>query len=117
MWTQPIGGSCYFLTFIDDYSRNTWVYLFKEKSENFVKCKEFKALAENQSDQHIKVMRLDHGGEYHSKAFHDYCGQHGIKRQFIARYTPHHNGVAERKNMTIMNMVRSMLKGRNLSNE
>ena len=76
-----------------------------------------KDLVHNQSDRQIKVLRSNHGGEYDSKAFHDYCKQHGIRRHFTTRYTSQQNGVAERKNMTIMNMVRSMLKGRNLSNE
>ena len=51
MRTQSIGGSCYFLAFIDDYRRKTWVYFLKQKSETFAKFKEFKALAENQSDR------------------------------------------------------------------
>jgi len=80
MRTQSIGGSCYFLTFIDDYSRKTWVYFLKQKSETFAKFKEFKALVENQSDRQIKVLRSDRGGEYYSKAFHEYCKQHGIRR-------------------------------------
>lgn len=63
------------------------------------------------------VLRLDRGGEYDSKEFHAFCKQHGIRRQFTTRYTLQQNGVAERKNMTIMNKVRSMLKGRDLSNE
>ena len=72
---------------------------------------------ENQSDRQIKVLRSDCGGGYDSKAFHEYCKQHGIRRQFTTRYTPQQNGVAERKNQTIMNMTRSMLKARHLSNE
>ena len=48
MRTQSIGGSCYFLTFIDDYSRKTWVYFLKQKSKTFSKFKEFNALVENQ---------------------------------------------------------------------
>ena len=88
MRTQSIGGSCYFLTFINDYSRKTWVYFLKRKSETVAKFKEFKALVENQSDRQIKVLRSDRGGEYDSKAFHEYCKQHGIRRQFTTRYTP-----------------------------
>ncbi len=59
----------------------------------------------------------DHCGEYDSKEFHDYNKQHGIKRNFATRYTSQQNDVAERKNRTIMNMARSMLKARNLINE
>jgi len=115
--TQLIGGSCYFLTFIDDYSINNWVYFLKQKSETFSKFKDFKALAKNQSDRKIKVLKSDHCGEYDSKAFHDYCKQHGTRRNATTRYTLQQNGVAERKNGTIMKMARNILKGRNLSNE
>ena len=78
--TQSIGASSYFLTFIDAYSRKTWVYFLKQEFETFASFKEFKALAENQSDRQIKVLRLECGEEYDSKTFHDYCKQHGIKR-------------------------------------
>jgi hypothetical protein len=117
MQTQSIGGSYYFLTFIDDFSRKTWVYFLRQKSETFGKFKEFRALVEKQSGYQLKVLRSDGGGEYELKEFHDYCKHHGIKRQFTTRYTPQQNGIAERKNRTIMNMARSMLKGRNVSHE
>jgi len=87
MMTQSIGGSFYFLTFIDDYNRKSWVYLLKQKSETFEKLKEFKALAENQSDRQIKVLRSNHDGEYDSNEFHHDCKQHGIRRQSTTRYT------------------------------
>jgi transposase InsO family protein len=117
MQTQSIGGRFYFLTFIDDFSRKSWVYFLKHKSETFEKFREFKSMTEKQSGKYIKVLRSDRGGEYDSKEFTTYCRQHGIKRQFTTRYTPQQNGVAERKNQTIMNMARSMLKAKNLSNE
>ena len=57
----------YVLTFIDDYTRKTWVLVLKQKSEVFEKFSHFKALVEKQSGQHIKVLRTDRGGEYISK--------------------------------------------------
>jgi hypothetical protein len=63
------------------------------------------------------VLRLDKGGEYDSNVFHEFCKHHGIKIQFTSRYTPQQNGVVERKNITIMNMARSMLKEKQLSND
>ena len=66
------GGSIYFLTFIDDYSRKTWVYFLKYKSEAFGKFKEFNALVEKQIGLSIKVLRLHRGGEYKSNEFLDY---------------------------------------------
>jgi transposase InsO family protein len=74
-------------------------------------------LTEKQSGKYIKVLRSDPGGEYDSKEIVSYCKQDGIKRQFTTRYTPQHNGVVERKNQTIMNMAKSMLQTKNLSNE
>lgn len=56
-----------------------------------------------------KTLRSDRGGEYKSNEFADFCKKDGIKRQFTAAFTPQQNGVAERKNRTILNMVRSVL--------
>jgi hypothetical protein len=67
MKTQSIGGSFYFLTFIDDFSRKAWVYFLKHKSETFEKFREFKSLTEKQSGKYIKVLRSDRGGEYDFK--------------------------------------------------
>ena len=117
MQTPSLGGSIYFLTFIDDFSRKTWIYFLKQKSEAFEKFKEFKTLVEKQSGLYIKVLRSDRGGEFSSNEFLDFCRCHGIKKQFTTRYTPQQNGVAERKNRTLMEMERSMLKAKNLSND
>ena len=62
-------------------------------------------------------MRSDGGGEYDSREFVDFCKQHGIKKQTTTRYTPQQNGVAERKNRTIMSMARSLLTTRKLSKD
>ncbi|KAL0398210.1 UNVERIFIED_CONTAM: Retrovirus-related Pol polyprotein from transposon RE1 [Sesamum radiatum] len=80
-----------------------------EKSEAFLAFKSFKARVENESERSIKVLRTDHGGEYCSKEFETYCDNHGIRRELTTAYTPQQNGVAERKNRTIFNMVRSLL--------
>ncbi|KAL0558905.1 hypothetical protein IC582_003491 [Cucumis melo] len=86
-----------------------------EKSEALVCFKSFKAFTENQSGYKIKTLRSDRGGEY--IAFGNFFKEQGIHHQMIARMTPQQNGVAERKNRTIMEMVRSMLKAKNLPNE
>jgi transposase InsO family protein len=65
----------------------------------------------------LRSYRSDRGGQYKMNEFIEFCDLHGIKRQFTARYTPQQNGVAERKNWTIMDMVRRMLKEKYLSNE
>ena len=117
MQTPSLGGSIYFLAFIDDFSRKTWTYFLKQKSEAFEKFKEFKRLVENQSGHYTKILRSDRGGEFSSNEFLELCKFHGIKKHFTTRYTPQQNGVAKRKNRTIMEMARSMLKAKNLSNE
>ena len=64
MPVKSIGGSLYYVTFIDDFSRNTWMYLIKTKDEVFGKFQEFKAEVENLIDKKIKIIRTDNGGEY-----------------------------------------------------
>ncbi|KAK2365584.1 putative mitochondrial protein [Trifolium repens] len=111
---KSIGGNSYFLTFIDDYTRHVWLYLIEKKSEVFTKFKKFKILVEKQSGYSVKKLRTDGGGEYTSLEFAKFCEEEGIVHEVTAPYTPQHNGVAERKNRSIMNMARSMLKGKNM---
>ena len=72
---------------------------------------------ENQSGHRIKILRTDVGGEYVLNEFLNFCKTHGIQKQFTARYTSQQNGVAERKNRTIMEMACSMLETKHLPNE
>ena len=110
MQTTSIGGSTYFMTFIDYFSRRTWVYFLKNKSEAFDKFFEFKALDEKEFGHYVKVLRSDRGGEYTSNMFVNFCRKNGIKKELTTSYTSQQNGVAERKNMTIVEMARSMMK-------
>ena len=91
--------------------------MLKQKSEVFEKFRHFKILVEKQCGHYIKVLRTDRGGEYISQEFLRFCRENGIQKQFTARYTPQQNGVAERKNRTILDMVRSMLKAKHLPYE
>jgi len=99
----------YILSLVDDYSRKTWVYFLYEKSEAFKVFKNFKACVKKESGTYIICLRTDRGGEFTSKEFTDFCTHHGISRQLTAAYTPQQNGVAKRKNNTIMNAVRAVL--------
>jgi transposase InsO family protein len=92
------GQNRYFLTFIDDFSRNTWIYLPKRKSEVFNCFKVFKAIVEKQSSYKIRTVRCDQGGEYIANDFEAFCTQQGIRHQTTPAYTPQLSGVAERKN-------------------
>ena len=108
------GGKNYFITFIDDYSKYCYVYLLHSKDEALNMFKIYKAEVENQLEKKIKIIRSDRGGEYESTAFSDFCTQHGIVYQTTAPYTPQQNGVAERKNRTLKDMINSMLNSSGL---
>ena len=69
----------------------------------------FKAEAENQLGQTIKVLKFDRGGECTFNALSLFCEQNGIVHEFSAPYTPAFNGVAERKNITLMDIINTML--------
>jgi transposase InsO family protein len=112
-----LGKSVYYVSFIDDFSRNTWIYFLRNKSEVFDKFKEIKALVENQTKKKIKVFRIDNGGEFYRNEFKEFCKKYGIARQKTTPYTPQQNGVAERMNRTLMEKSRSMLNGAELGQE
>ena len=69
MSSSSLSGYVYYVSFIDDFSRNTWIYFMKNKNELFNKFKEFKALIENHTENKIKTFRLDNGGEFTSNEF------------------------------------------------
>ena len=75
MKTTSIGGSTYFIKFIDDFSRRTWVYFLKNKFEAFDKFEEFKALAEKECGHYVKVLRSYRRGENTSNMFVNFCGE------------------------------------------
>jgi hypothetical protein len=86
----------------------------KSKDGVFGKFKEFKALIENISKRKIKTLRSDNGREYTSKEFVKFCKDVGIKRELTTPYNPQQNGVAERKNITIMEVVKTMIHDQDL---
>jgi transposase InsO family protein len=117
MRTPSLHNNRYFILFIDDFSRMTWVYFMKEKSEVFGIFKKFKTFVEKQSGKCIKVLRSDRGKEYNSHEFDKFCEDEGIERQLTVAYSPQQNGVSERKNRTVMEMARSMIKDKGLPNK
>ena len=111
------GGKRYFITFIDDCTRYCYVYLIKTKDEALHYFKTFKAEAENQLEKHIKRLRSDRGGEYFSNEFSEFCAVHGIIHERTPPYSPQSNGIAERKNRTLTDLVNAMLETAGLSKE
>jgi hypothetical protein len=109
MSTPSLNGHVYYVIFIDDFSRKSWIYFMTTKNENFKKFHEFKALIENQTRKHIRILRSDNGGVYESHQIEDFCKEAGIKRQLALPYNPQQNGVAERKNETICEAANEMM--------
>ena len=115
MWANKVGFlEFYFLSFIDDYSRKGWVYFLTEKSQAFESFKDFKSKVETETRKVVKALRTEWGGEYLSNEFSEFCRKHGIKRQLTTSFTPQQNGVAERKNRTVINMVVTLLSAKNM---
>ena len=91
---KSLSGSRYFLTFVDDYSRRTWVYFLTQKSETLTRFMEFCKMVEAEFGQKIQCLHTDRGGEYLSAQFLSFCQQVGIKLHLTTAYTPHQNGKA-----------------------
>ena len=109
-----MNGSRYVLTFIDDFSRYTWVFFIKRKLEVLETFTELKAFIENASGQKIKISRSDNDGEYVSNELLYICSQSGIQVQHSIPYTPQQNDVAERKNRSLKEMTTCMLESKKL---
>jgi transposase InsO family protein len=111
------GSIRYFITFIDDSTRFCYVYLLMSKGEALRYFKTYKAEVENQLERKIKRLRSDRGGEYFSGDFSDFCVEHDIIHERTPPYSPQSNGVAERKNNTLTDLVNAMLETSGLSKE
>jgi transposase InsO family protein len=115
MPVKSLGGSLYYVIFIDDYSKKTWLYLLKTKEQVFCKFQEFKEEIENLTNKKIKTLRKNNGGEYTSKEFVSFCKSAGFRRELIVPHNPQKNGVAKRKNKSIEENVKSLLNDQGLS--
>ncbi|GJX52252.1 ribonuclease H-like domain-containing protein [Tanacetum coccineum] len=103
---NPKGGK---ITGRDDYSRFSWVFFLATKDETSGILKSFITGVENLIDQRVKVIRCDNGTEFKNKEMNQFCERKGIKREFSVARTPQQNGVAERKNRTLIEAARTML--------
>lgn len=103
-YVKSIGGTRYFATFIDDYTRytRTVIYIFDE-------FKKYKKLVEKETRCFIKRIRTDNAKEYVSNEFKKYLVEEGIKRELSVAYIPQQNRVAKRINRTIVEMARRIL--------
>ncbi|PKU66399.1 Retrovirus-related Pol polyprotein from transposon TNT 1-94 [Dendrobium catenatum] len=102
-------GLLYYVIFVDDYSRFTWLFPMYHKSDVYPIFTMFKTNIENYTSRKIKCLRTDGGGEYMSKQFTTFLQHHGIQHQVSCPHTPEQNGVAERKHRHIFETTRTLL--------
>jgi transposase InsO family protein len=88
--------------------------LISHKSEVLACFKKFIILVANQLDRKVKALRTDRGRQYLFDEFKQICEEKEILRQLTIPYTPQQNGVAERRNQTLLEMIRSMMVQANL---
>ncbi|UYV69068.1 K02A2.6-like [Cordylochernes scorpioides] len=114
MPVRSIGGSAYFLTFIDDYSRKITLFCLKHKNEVLKHFDSYLARAERETGHKLKVLRSDNGLEYCNHEFKTRLEQLGIKHELTNTYSPPMNGVAERANRVLLDITRSCLQSAEL---
>ncbi|XP_026396641.1 uncharacterized protein LOC113291307 [Papaver somniferum] len=110
------GGHKYYVIFIENSTIYSYTYLMKSKDEVVDKFRIYKAEVKTQLEQKIKVLRSDRGGEYYPTEFTVFCQEHGLIHEFTAPYTPQQNGIAERNNRTLIDMVNAILISSGLLN-
>jgi transposase InsO family protein len=103
------GGNKYGLVIVDDYSCFTWVFFLHDKSETQEMLKKFLKRAQNEFDAKVKKIRSDNGSRFKNTQVEDYLNQEGIKHEFLVPYTPQQNGMAQRKNRTLIESAGIML--------
>ncbi|GJS46247.1 putative ribonuclease H-like domain-containing protein [Tanacetum coccineum] len=106
---RSIDHKYYCLVITDDYSRFCWVFFLEHKDETYSILKDFINLVENQLNKKVKAIRCDNGTELKNAHIIELCGSKGIKRDYSNARTPQQNGVAERKNRTLIEAARTML--------
>ncbi|KAK1646050.1 hypothetical protein QYE76_063855 [Lolium multiflorum] len=106
---ESLGGKKYCLVIVDDYSRYCWVFFFKYKSETQRTMMEFANQVQRKYNTTILAIRSDNGMEFKNYTLDDFLGEEGIQHQYSSPYTPQQNGVAERKNRTLIEAARTMM--------
>ena len=112
---ESVGGSKYFVTFIDVFTRYCKVYFIKNKSDVAGKVTEYIENVKTKFGRTPKTLRTDRGGEYMSGSVQEYLKKEGIEFQCTVGYSPQQNGIAERKNRSLVEVARTMLNDSNLS--
>ncbi|GJX82081.1 retrovirus-related pol polyprotein from transposon TNT 1-94 [Tanacetum coccineum] len=112
---MSINHKKYTLLIVDEYSRYTWVYFLMKNSQAPEVIMSFIGIVENQNDAKVKQIRTNNGTEFRNHELESFCDEKGISHNFSSPYTPEQNGVAERKNRTLIEVARIMLNDSVLS--
>jgi hypothetical protein len=108
------GGASYMMLLIDDYSRYTWVFALKQKSQVSATFENWLVKVERRFERQLKTLRSDGGGEYNSNHFEAFLASKGIEHQTTVPYTSQQNGVVERANRTIVERIVAVMRSERL---
>ncbi|GJS42466.1 retrovirus-related pol polyprotein from transposon TNT 1-94 [Tanacetum coccineum] len=108
---RSINHEKYTIVIVDEYSRYTWVYFLKKKSQAPETIMPFIKRVENKNDIKVKQLRTDNATEFRNSILVNFYDEKWISQNFSSLYTPEQNGVAERKNRTLIEVKRTMLLG------
>ena len=107
--SPPLNGFRYYICFVDDYSKFTWLYPLKRKSEAYSVFVNFERMVKTQFNSNIKIFPSDNGKEFLNNAFGSFLQSLGIVHHTSCPYTPEQNGVAERKHRHLIETVVTLL--------
>nr|GEU96439.1 retrovirus-related Pol polyprotein from transposon TNT 1-94 [Tanacetum cinerariifolium] len=109
--SQTIGHNKYTLVIVDEYSRYTWVFFLKKKSDATDFIVSFISKMENLNEVRVKELRSDNGTKFRNHKLEEFCDEKGISQNFSSPYTREQNGVAERRNRTLIKAARTITEG------
>ncbi|KAJ9547172.1 hypothetical protein OSB04_019715 [Centaurea solstitialis] len=112
---QSIAGKKYTLVIVDEFSRYTWVFFLRSKSDAPEEIILFVRKIEKLNNLSVRSIRSDHGTEFKNSTLETFFDRKGISQNFSSVRTPQQNGVAERRNRTLIEAARSMLSEANLA--
>ncbi|GJZ74072.1 retrovirus-related pol polyprotein from transposon TNT 1-94 [Tanacetum coccineum] len=112
--SQTISHNKYTLVIVDEYSRYTWVFYLKKKSDAAECIMSFIRTMESLNEVRVKELRSDNGTEFRNHKLEEFCDEKGISHNFSSPCTPKQNGVVERRNRTLIESARTMLNGAKL---
>ncbi|GKE06093.1 retrovirus-related pol polyprotein from transposon TNT 1-94 [Tanacetum coccineum] len=110
MRVKSINGKKYVLVIVDDYSRYTWTYFLRSKDETPEVLIDFLRLVQRGLYAQVRTVRTNKGTKFLNKTLHAYFATEGIKHETSIARTPEQNGVVERRNRTLVEAARTMLR-------